>query len=85
MSAVRQHSAALQRRSAVPADEPQALPADIAANAADAVDAANAANAANDDTALPSRTFDLGKDPLFGMAIATVILFAIFAALMASF
>jgi hypothetical protein len=37
--------------------------------------------AANDDK--PTSEFSVYGDPLFGMAIATVILFAVFAALMA--
>ena len=43
--------------------------------------------AANDETVAPPpvRTFSIDGDPLFGMAIASVILFAIFAGLMASF
>lgn len=72
MSAVRQPLAASRTRLPEPIDEvPQAPPADAAAN---------------DDTAPPlARTFAIDGDPLFGMAIASVILFALFAALLASF
>ena len=43
--------------------------------------AASGQAAANDDNETPQLSFK--GDPLFGMAIATVIMFAIFAALMA--